>query len=231
MQGRDALRVAPILVFLGPFLSLPARSAPAAALLVRVENRTGTAPAVLSRAENDAARLFKKAGIALHWVNCPPAKLERLPAPSCGPAPASIRLVLLPGSVVSNQLQSPDVIGQALPTAVLVFADRIHSRAQWVASSESDMLGAIIVHELGHALLGAGHSASGVMLANLESSEFRAYAAGRLCFSRQQALSMQANLKSGQTFSALAGPSEAEQTDLGGPGRDRLAMNRSHQPE
>ena len=231
MQGRYALRVAFILSFLGSCLSSPARSAPDAALLVRVENRTGTADAVLSRAEHDAARLFKNAGIELQWLNCPPAKLERLPTPSCVSAPGSIRLVLRPGSVVSNQLKSPDVIGQALPTAVLVFADRIHSRAQWVASSESDMLGAIIVHELGHALLGAGHATSGVMLANLEPNEFRAYAAGRLRFSREQALSMQANLRLRRTFSLLADPSEAERTAFGGPAGDPVAMNESYQPE
>src|SRR3954466_6716586 len=118
MPLQYALRVAFNLTFLGSCLSSPARSAPGAVLLVRVENRTGTASAVLSRAEHDAARLFKNAGIELQWVNCPPAKVERLPAPSCVPAPGSIRLVLLPGSVVSNQLKSPDVIGQALPTAV-----------------------------------------------------------------------------------------------------------------
>src|SRR5262249_6859977 len=66
---------------------------------------------------------------------------------------------------------------------------------------EGELLGYVVVHELGHLLLGKNsHSAEGLMRAKWELSELRQAARGKLSFSRSEAASMRARCWSAATL-------------------------------
>ena len=163
-----------------------------AQLTVRVYNVDRAPEAILLRAQRSVDRTFKCAGIDLQWVNCTFAGASCL---ACTSSP-SIKVTILPKSRVREPGLSYAALGVTLPTGVLVFSDKIRNLAELYRLSESQILGMVLAHELGHAFLGPGHASSGLMVANLQSHDMHSFASGQLRFGTKQAEIMQAHLRS-----------------------------------
>jgi hypothetical protein len=77
--------------------------------------------------------------------------------------------------------------GKSVPGRIAnVFYDRVmHASTLWGLFSV-EVLGDAIAHEMGHLLLGAGHSSQGIMKADWTSSDLRLASRGALRFSSEQ---------------------------------------------
>ena len=164
---------------------------------VTVYNAGKIDSSILSRAQTNAGRVFRKAGIELSWADGKPTAAQHMQSPHCCPdgLPARISLTVMPKWMLSAQSLSNDAFGVLCLTGVFVFSDQAGKFAQWYRLSESDILGMVISHELGHSLLGAGHSRVGLMAAHLDEDQVLLFAEGRLGFTREQASFMRSHLR------------------------------------
>ena len=193
MSGRfrRLAKVVTILALSSPAYSQFTSSAVAKAqLTVYVHNRAAAPAPTISRAQSGAGRAFLSAGIDLQWVDC------GLAAALCqgDPASPSVKVTILPKSRVNDPGLLPAAFGLTLPTGVLVFSDKTRDLAESYRFSESQIMAMVLAHELGHALLGPGHAATGLMLGNLRAQEMRSFADGQLRFTAKQAEIMRALL-------------------------------------
>jgi hypothetical protein len=143
-------------------------------ITVLVYNYARLDPTVLTRAQQVATDIFKRAGLEAAWIHCPvsSAELEKYPACHREVQTTDFGLRLLTASM-AERLSGPDdgdVLGFAQPCPdeeggclATIFYPRVDELASEVHDPMTRILGHVIVHELGHLLLGPGHSSSGIM--------------------------------------------------------------------
>jgi hypothetical protein len=167
-------------------------------LTVRMYNLAGVDSNILSRAQSDADRAFKQAGIELNWVPCPFSPVHEGPESSCDSFLnlAWTKITIVPKSMVNRQQLSYAVFGLTLPTGVVVFSKKVREFARWYGFPESEVLSMVLAHELGHVLLGKHHETSGLMRADLYPNDLRSFMSGTLRFTREDASLMQLQLRS-----------------------------------
>jgi hypothetical protein len=155
----------------------------------------------LDRTEQQAAKIFGRAGIELHWVDCPVSREDTEKLRNCAEAEASggHYLEILPQSMAARRSSVvPHRFGYAVPPHfAYVFAERVEGLARDQRLSLHVVLGFVIAHELGHLLLGADmHSRTGIMSEDLSLQAFRRAEEGiLLVFSQEQAQRMQVRLR------------------------------------
>ena len=158
---------------------------------VTVRHTAEISTALLSDAEKPAARIFEKAGVSVRWLNC----LQRgsvFEDPACNEPVTPSHLVI---HVLPHAYKAADpVFGVSfIDAGGGVFADifmdrirRLHEESSH--TSLSTMLGAVMVHELGHLLLGEhSHSSEGLMQAHWSSDQLRKIGMGNLLFDARAA--------------------------------------------
>jgi hypothetical protein len=144
------------------------------AITVFVYNYARISPTLLAGAQEVATDIFKRGGLETAWICCPapPAELERYPVCHQEPHTTDFRLRLLTAATAEG-LRAADN-GNALGFADLcpdkargcmatVFYPRVEELASEVGDPITRILGQVIVHELGHLLLGPAHSSTGIM--------------------------------------------------------------------
>lgn len=136
-------------------------------LAIRVTGAEAVPPGVLAKAERVVERVFGRAGLAVTWT----AGRE-----------AAVRLEIVDRRA-SNGAAGFAVVGEhgvvSYPQAVAAAGEC--GQEAYVA------LGAAMAHEVGHVLLGGGHSLRGVMRARLGCEELRRAARGELGFEKAEA--------------------------------------------
>jgi hypothetical protein len=154
------------------WLSLAGLSAqpPATELKIEVDvyNYSAVSSERQARAEQEAARIFERIGVATTWLDCPLTSHEAVRKRACAlpGAPTRFTLRLLSNSMADSLGVGGDIFGSALlevfGVMANVYADRIRELA---GGREFEViLGRVITHELGHLLLGKNaHSAAGIM--------------------------------------------------------------------
>lgn len=164
--------------------------------MVRVYQGARADRNILLRAQRYANEVLKRAGVELQWVNCAFSRVDESPTSLCANDSNSAwtKITMMPKSMVTRE-RSPDVFAFTFPRGVVIFSNTIRVFASWYRFNESDVLGAVITHELGHVLLGPGHGSSGLMRADLTPDNLRSFVSGRLRFSPQEAELMQARLR------------------------------------
>jgi len=143
-----------------------AYAALALSLTVRVYDAHGIRPDTVAAARETAGAILGNAGILIAWRQCPcdnrvdDAELVvRITAAS----PESERGAL-GFSYVDTERRSG--------TLATVFADRVESLARVAGTSESQLLGRVMAHEIAHLLLGnREHGKAGLMRGNWTASE------------------------------------------------------------
>jgi hypothetical protein len=95
--------------------------------------------------------------------------------------------------VAGKKAVSPETFGQSFLTErgegnyASVYVERLSSSKALDLVNEGDLLGYVVVHELGHLLLGKdSHSTDGLMRAKWEVAELREAAKGKLLFTRNE---------------------------------------------
>ena len=158
-------------------------------VVVSVYNDAGVSSNVLAHAEENATRIFGRAGVWIAWKNC----LD------CGPVewPTSLVVRIVPGSA----RPSHEIFGMAFLSAegTGCYTDVFYEGAAKLQSawnvSLSDTLGAVIAHEIGHLLLGSNsHTSAGIMRAHWEGQELNRMARGNLLFTEAQSDQMHMKL-------------------------------------
>ena len=120
----------------------------------------------LEAAQREAADIYDGVGVSLLWVDPGTATVSR----------ASLRLrVLLVMQVdagFSTAVMQPTVLGVALlpHDRVYIFYDRVVALARSTRQDIGVILGRVLAHEVGHVLLGEGHSSTGLMQARVDAS-------------------------------------------------------------
>ena len=161
---------------------------------VGLVNTADMDPKALNAALKLAAMIVSRTGVELLLVDCSHEKSE--PAPPCagftGPSQISIRLIrrLHKGSsaVGFGKLGRADRL-EAWPGSgsVYVFCEMIEAVAKDRMAPLQDILGVVVAHEIGHLLIGPGHSATGLMQRKFRERQWGEAAQGTLRFTPWQA--------------------------------------------
>ncbi len=152
--------------------------------------------AVMQKAKEQVARIFRQAGVEVAWAACPTREGTLAEYPSCigfhDPTHYSLHIL----SHTRRELKEA-VPGEALlgPRLVNVFWDRALEYAGKHHVPPSDMLAAVICHEIGHLLLGPNsHAPLGIMVARWNPRALIYISQGGLGFTLEQKEHIQAEL-------------------------------------
>jgi len=165
------------------------------ALKVGVYNYAHIGGLELREAEGQAGRLFLRAGVRIAWVGCAREESEVLSYPECSSRDVVLRI--LPASMSDAFNSHAEALGAAISTAkperawvASVFYDRVASRASSWKLDPGLVLGDTAAHELGHLLLGPGHSRHGIMQAIWTPEDLRRASRGEMPFTPDEPASL-----------------------------------------
>jgi len=146
-------------------------SVPDPKLSLRVYNYARIDPASLAIAEEVAAEVFQNVGVAIIWVDCPlsQAQFAKYPACQVGMGTTDLVLKILPRYMAMKLAARDEPLGfaklcpESEPACELnVLYHRVDELATYGYRADR-ILGHVIAHEVGHVLLGSGHSYVGIM--------------------------------------------------------------------
>jgi len=163
---------------------------------------------ILVHAEQETARIFRRANVELSWVDCPVSdgQVEKLVACSQAMGSFTATLKLLTKSMAQGFRQPASRFGLTIPHhGSYVFCHRVQELSQEIGLSQSVLLGHLMAHEFGHLLLGKRHSFDGIMSDDLHVKFLHLAEKGmQLNFSTEQAQQIHARLKEEDTQKATA---------------------------
>lgn len=163
---------------------------PNSVITLRVANYARVPDAVLAASEKKAQRLLLQAGVESRWLECPLGGASMDPESPRGPADFFLWVV---SKVMRERRSERDALGFALPCPqgrggclAYIFYPRIQTLAAVDDASLSDVLGHVMAHEIGHLLLGPGHSPAGIMQAEWTRRDLESAARNELSFTPQE---------------------------------------------
>jgi hypothetical protein len=163
---------------------------PGSTITLRVANYARVPAGVLAAAQRKAGRALREAGIDTRWLECPLAGVSVDPEPRRGPADFFLTVV---SKVTPERRSEQDALGFALPCRpgkagcmAYILYSRIETLAADGDAGLSDILGHAMAHEIGHLLLGPGHSPVGIMRAEWNRKDLESAARNQLSFTPQQ---------------------------------------------
>lgn len=176
-----------------------------AKILVRIYNYAQVKPSTLMRAEQAATNVLHHAGIRVAWIDCQLLAEENPPECNRPVEAAEFVLRILRRSMALGTSGFQDAFGYAYPLQggggayLTVLYDRVEQETN-KRYLHGLILGHVIAHEIGHLLLGFGHSPIGIMQAELREQQWQDAAQGNLCFTPQQGelLRVAVNARMGQ---------------------------------
>lgn len=162
-------------------------AAPCTRITVRTLNVVPVDPEVLERAHEVVERVFRRSGTEIAWIDCP---LDGAPSCATPRAPAEISLRIYRRSERTRRAIGESIGGVALPGdgagIVHLHYDRLEEISRGEGIPLELALGITAAHEIGHLLIGPGHSNLGVMRATLVVRDWHDAAQGALLFNREQ---------------------------------------------
>jgi hypothetical protein len=161
-------------------------------MYVSLCNQADVSEAVLSGAKEEIAIAYQAAGVTIHWVACEDVAAAKM---QYGERYFVIRL--------RNETFLPSARSVSLDTMGRAYTERrgsgyladayLSSVAHFGVQHDIDLealLGLVVSHELGHLLLGPGHSAGGIMFAQWTRRETEAGRRRWLRFNQSEAALM-----------------------------------------
>jgi len=173
-------------------------------LTVAVHNDAGIPQGTLLEAEAEASRLFRQAGVAVRWLNCPLPADGPVDPGQCRMAefPAHLQLRIARRSRNLNQITfgisylSADGSG-CYADLFYEPVEEMHGRSRVNLAS---ILGDVAAHEIGHLLLGTNsHAGSGIMRARWQSAELGSIRTETFFFSAAESRQMRSRLAAWRT--------------------------------
>lgn len=159
---------------------------------VRVDNQAGISAKKLRFAENEAAKIYARAGVDLEWNECPTtARAESADSACAAPlTPSDLRLRIVDNVKLMRIRSTSEASGYAIGDLALVQLQYLQELPTPSEYFRDMMLGRVIAHEIGHALLGPEHSSQGIMQARW-GDEQMLRAASELVFTPDQEKALQ----------------------------------------
>ncbi|MDE3164239.1 MAG: hypothetical protein KGN36_00390 [Acidobacteriota bacterium] len=159
-------------------------------ITVQVYNQAGAPAVEVHKAESTASWMYLKAGIDVHWVECPPLERVRGGDQACRQPddPALFVLSINPDC-------PPETSATAMGFAVLQgqsnHAAVVYPRIEAVSQKDPQcqdcaLLGSAMAHELAHLIFHSARHTDGIMRAVWTSGDFRAMTQQRLVFTQVQ---------------------------------------------
>jgi hypothetical protein len=146
-------------------------------LRVRVVNHTQATPTTVSQAEREAARILGEAGLKTVWLDCPLVQAKVVPQDPClQPLEDNEIMIRVLSDHTRNGFQGNAFGFAVAPLLASVYYERAERLAR-IDDAKSEVpiiLGCVMVHEIGHLLLGYNsHSDSGIMQSRWERKQVR----------------------------------------------------------
>lgn len=161
---------------------------------VRVYDGVNLSPIDLSRAEQEAEKIFRYAGIQLTWTAGMLLADRNHNTPSEMWNPAFLQVRIWKRAMGAEKLTDYETLGFCLSVNdgdAVVLADAIRKRTVFWNTNFVDLLGLTMAHELGHLLLRSpNHSVTGIMRARWTERGLAEDDRGYLRFSNGEAQSM-----------------------------------------
>ena len=203
--------------------SLVPDPSPGPLLQVSIFNDAHVSLAVLTQAENRASSVLARAGIQAGWLNCsaPPGHAfdQFRPPSACSsiafPLHLSIRILARGRAVTEDAFGQSFLDESGIGAYSNVYYDRIASFGSFESLSQSDLLGYIFAHEIGHLLLGPNsHSPAGVMCARWSPEQLSLASRGLIFFTSSQSALMRSRLKDSAALTAFLWHASARRRGL-----------------
>jgi hypothetical protein len=164
---------------------------------VRLQTYVPISTSTLERAKGSASSILEQAGIRTFWSDCATRQGEVSRDPACSQplTPLDLQMRILTEEMAKHTRRGHDSLGYALISGKFdsIAGAYFHRALDLEAgnlASRSDILGAIMAHEIGHLLEVTSHSDQGLMRAFWDDRTLKTLARGRLWFTREQAGSM-----------------------------------------
>jgi len=174
-----------------------ASESPDITITVHVYNYATVSEKTLSRAKQEAGRIFRNAGLTALWVDHALSVEDRRhphrSTDSWDGTDCVLRLL-----AQSREASSINAMGEALSLVEIanVFVNRVAEKAAISELSVSRMLGHAIAHEIGHLLLGNNsHSPGGIMAAPWTKQDLWHMHRGDLLFTSQEVARIQQEVR------------------------------------
>jgi len=183
-----------------PVLSRPVADAPQRpqpTIKLRVVNEARADRRTLDKSHEEAAEILSRAGIRLMWLECSSGGGDFASENPCqkdsGAAEFWMRITAnQPSRTTKGVLGYSELGGDGPSNSGGVFYPAIQELADSFHLRSGEILGAAMVHEVGHLILGAdAHSQTGIMFPHWGREQFILISVGHLHFAPQQAKLLQ----------------------------------------
>jgi hypothetical protein len=169
---------------------------------ISVYNDARVAEETVRQAEEEATRIFRQAGIAVSWLNCPSTPKPAEDATKSSACTLAVFLKHLQLRIGRRSIGlSPAIMGISYLSAdgTGCYADLFYEHIEKLRERNylglAIILGHIAAHEIGHLLLGTNsHARRGLMRAVWEGEELASVSRGALFFSGSEANQMKERL-------------------------------------
>lgn len=162
-------------------------------IILRVINEAGVADRTLRQAREEAAAILGRSGIELVWLDCEDGRADWTSRSPCheisGPADFWLRIAARKSAAATGELGYAELDALHQIGSAGVSYQAAEEVAQRCHTETFQILGAAIVHEIGHLMLGGAiaHSRTGVMSADWGVHELELISIGELRFTPAQA--------------------------------------------
>ncbi len=160
-------------------------------ITVQIFNNANAPQLEIRQAEREAGWMFQKAGIAVHWVECPLLMRERGGDQVCRETDDP-GLFVVSINAVDPPEQSDTALGFALIGGRANHAAAVYPRI--AAQTQNDpeyrdcvLLGSVLAHELAHLLFRSTRHGEGIMQPNWTRRDYQAMTQRRMVFTSRQA--------------------------------------------
>ena len=171
------------------------------AITVRIYNLAEAPAKEIVQARDEAAQIFKHAGIEVRWLSCALSLQEARTNTACEEATGrhDFDMVVSTASITKPGIATDASLGFAFPLALPSHAVVLWERSKKMAESSGVpagiILGHAMAHELGHLLFHSiEHSQMGIMRSRWGKEDLLRAQNGTLLFTTEQATTMRPGL-------------------------------------
>jgi hypothetical protein len=164
------------------------------AVRVRLYDYARVSRSVLETAKTQASAILRQAGVRVQWVRCSLREGDNSGNAACrlSSTAMDLELRILDRAMAKRAPTTQYCLGYAWlapgsNSIAAVFYNRAIDLEKGNLATRSDILGAIMAHEIGHLLLEqASHAETGIMRARWGDDDLRLIAKGRMQFTTEQ---------------------------------------------
>lgn len=197
----------------GPLLWSKPPFEASARVTISMYNDAGVPRSTLRRAEDEAERIFREAGIEVKWLNCGPSEASEEPG-ACPeavfPTHLHLRVVRRAHGLKEGVLGLSFLDEDGSGCQADLFYEPMEQLQNSSNTNLASLLGHVAAHEVGHLLLGTNsHAPAGIMHARWAGQEVGSVNLGRLYFSNTESQRMRKKLSGQIEMTRLALPHAA----------------------